>query len=179
MAFELIRFIRKMRTVTPMRAGGLVSRECNSLWMNDYYGMLVHATPQDVQSFITFWFQYSPQSPRVYPKSDTCSRQKSLIPPPPTHFVFTHQGLAPRNILLDKHLKLWLVDWQSARFYPQYFEYVGMQSFHCRAWTSINRLRWWIFSWISVGIYSRELRGLERVREFSLSNIFGDLWCLE
>ena len=96
----------------------------------------------------------------------------TLIPSLATRFVFIHQDLAPRNILIDEHRQMWLIDWESARFYPFYFEYVGMQNFNCGSWNAMDRLRWWIFSWISVGVYSRELEGLDKVREYSVSNPF-------
>jgi serine/threonine protein kinase len=173
LAFELRKFVRRMREVTSSTAGGLVTGECNSFWLEDYYGLPLHATPSDVQSFITFWLQYPQKRPQLYPDPELHRKNITLTPSLPTRFVFIHQDLAPRNIVIDKHRRMWLIDWGSAGFYPLYFEYVGMQSFHCGSWNTMDRLRWWGFSWISVGLYSRELEALDKVREYSVSNVFG------
>jgi len=173
LAFELRRFVRRMRKVTSSTAGGLVTGECNSIWLEDYYGLPMHATPSDIQSFITFWLQYPQQKPQVYPDPKLYRGNITLTPSVPTRFVFVHQDLAPRNIVIDKHRRMWLIDWDSAGFYPLYFEYVGMQTFHFGSWNTLDRLRWWIFSWISVGVYARELQALDKVREYSISNVFG------
>ncbi|RDB18648.1 hypothetical protein Hypma_014700 [Hypsizygus marmoreus] len=42
--------------------------------------------------------------------------------------VFTHQDLAPRNMILDKSGRLWLLDWEFAGWYPSYFEYACVMS---------------------------------------------------
>ena len=173
LAFELRKFVRRMRQVTSSTAGGLVTGECNSFWLDDYYGLPLHATPAVVQSFITFWLQFPQKRPLLYPDPELHRKNLTLIPSLPARFVFIHQDLAPRNILIDKDRQMWLIDWDSAGFYPMYFEYVGMQSFHCESWTPMDRFRWWIFSWISVGVYSRELQALDRVKEYSFSNTFG------
>jgi len=47
-----------------------------------------------------------------------------------------------------------------------------MQNFNCELWNTMDRFRWWIFSWISVGVYSSELKALDKVMEYSVSNAF-------
>jgi serine/threonine protein kinase len=173
LAFELRKFVRRMREVTSSTAGGLVTGECNSIWLEDYYGLPLNATPSDVQSFITFWLQYPQTKARLYPDPEMHRRNLTLTPSLPTRFVFIHQDLAPRNILIDEHRRMWLIDWESAGYYPLYFEYVGMQNFHYGSWNIMDRLRWWIFSWLSVGVYSQELQALDKVREYSISYVFG------
>ena len=173
LAFELRKFVRSMREVTSLTAGGLVTGECNSIWLDDYFGLPLHATPSDVQSFITFWLQYSQKRSQLSPDPEMHHKNITLTPSLPTRFVFIHQDLAPRNIVIDKERRMWIIDWNSAGFYPLYFEYVGTQSFHCGSWNTMDRLRWWIFSWISVGVYSRELQALDKVREYSVSDVLG------
>jgi Phosphotransferase enzyme family len=173
LAFELRNFVRRMRQVSSSTAGGLETGVSTSLWLEDYYGLPLHASPSDIQSYITFWLQYPQRRPQVYPDPELHRENTALVPSIPTKFVFTHQDLAPRNILIDKHQRMWLIDWDLAGFYPLYFEYAGMQNFDHGTWNSIDRLRWWIFSWISVGVYSRELKALGKVREYSVSNAFG------
>ena len=41
--------------------------------------------------------------------------------------VFTHNDLNMRNLLLDDHHVLWVVDWGFSGFYPPWFEYLGMR----------------------------------------------------
>jgi len=173
LACELRKFVRRMQEVSSLTAGGLKTGECNSFWLENYYGLPVHATPSGVQSFIMFWLRYPGENPRLYPDPEMHRKYITLAPSLPTRFVFIYQDLAPRNIMIDKDRRIWLVDWNSAGFYPVHFEYVGMQSFHCESWHIIDTLRWWIFCWISVGTYSRERQALDKVREYSVSNVFG------
>ncbi|OXV10467.1 hypothetical protein Egran_01769 [Elaphomyces granulatus] len=39
-----------------------------------------------------------------------------------TRMVFTHQDIAPRNLILDPSGRLWLIDWAYAGVYPEGFE---------------------------------------------------------
>ncbi|KAF8307440.1 hypothetical protein DL93DRAFT_128155 [Clavulina sp. PMI_390] len=41
-------------------------------------------------------------------------------------FVFCHGDLSMNNILLDKNGVVWLLDYDCAGFYPEWFEYIGM-----------------------------------------------------
>ena len=40
--------------------------------------------------------------------------------------VLTHQDINPRNIIVGKDGRLWLVDFGWAGYYPPWFEYIGM-----------------------------------------------------
>jgi Phosphotransferase enzyme family len=146
LAFVLRKFVRRMRDVTSLTAGGLATGASKSLWFEDYYGLPLHATPSEIHSYITFWLEYPQKRPQLYPDPEIHRRNTTLIPSLPTRFVFIHEDLAPRNILIDEHRRMWLIDWESAGFYPFYFEYVGMQNFDCGSWNVMDRLRWWIFS---------------------------------
>jgi thiamine kinase-like enzyme len=42
--------------------------------------------------------------------------------------VFTHQDLAPRNLLVDEANQLWMIDWEFSGWYPAYFEYACVAS---------------------------------------------------
>jgi hypothetical protein len=167
-AFQLRRFVKAMRSVTSPTAGGIETGQCNSMWLDDGFGIPPKATPEAVNSFISFWLQYTYERRRIYPNLETYRLNRHLLPTLPASFVFTHQDLAPRNILLDKHNNISLVDWQFSGWYPIYFEYVGMQNFDRFSWSRTARFRWWVFSWISVGIYSRENRAMQLVRGWSL-----------
>ncbi|PBL00320.1 hypothetical protein ARMGADRAFT_1159667 [Armillaria gallica] len=41
--------------------------------------------------------------------------------------TFTHNDLNMRNLLLNNHHVLWVVDWGFSGFYPPWFEYLGMR----------------------------------------------------
>lgn len=59
-------------------------------------------------------------------KIDVCAMVKQLPPGIPkfrfTDMVFTHQDVAPRNLILDANMKVWLIDWGCAGVYPRGFE---------------------------------------------------------
>lgn len=42
--------------------------------------------------------------------------------------VFTHQDISPRNLILDDDGKLWIIDWELAGWYPDYFESACIRS---------------------------------------------------
>jgi hypothetical protein len=75
LAFELRKFVRRMRDVTSSIAGGLATGECNSFWLEDYYGLPLHATPLEIQSFITFWLQYPQKKPRLFSNPGNTSQK--------------------------------------------------------------------------------------------------------
>lgn len=162
MAFQLRRFVRAMRSRTSPTAGSLVTGNCKSLWLDDYYKLPAHSSPESLADFIRFWLQFIPTRKRA--------QRQEIIPPNfvpyvPTSFVFTHQDLAPRNLLVDGQGDLWLLDWQFSGWYPAYFEYVSMQNFNSEGWSMMARWRWWLFSWISVGSYTREAKALDVIRQ--------------
>lgn len=97
-----------------------------------------------------------------------------LLPAQVHSFVFTHQDLAPRNIILDNNGKLWLADWQFSGWYPVYFEYVGMMNFSSfnTVWGFMARIRWHVFCWIGVGIYRKEYRAMELVHGRAIGDSF-------
>lgn len=41
--------------------------------------------------------------------------------------IFSHNDLNMRNLLLDEHRVLWVVDWGFSGFYPPWFEYLEMR----------------------------------------------------
>jgi len=168
-AFQLRHYVGVMRSRTSSTAGSLVAGKCNSIWLDDYYGLPEHATPETFSSFIQFWLQYQPRRKRINrPGTNTHERHK--LPTTPKYFVFTHQDLALRNLLLDEQDNVWLVDWERSGWYPIYFEYAGMQNSNLHLVSFGDKLRWWLFCLISVGIYRHESRALTVVREKCIRN---------
>lgn len=65
---------------------------------------------------------------------------------PPHRIVFTHNDIAPRNILVRDAKVVGIVDWEFAGFYPEYWEYV--KAFCWPDWQS---------SWIKEGVLDKIL----------------------
>ncbi|KAI0141872.1 kinase-like domain-containing protein [Xylariaceae sp. FL1272] len=87
-------------------------------WFWDY-----GAGPFETLQELEDWFNH---------KVDVCVQVKQLPSTAPRfHFkdvVFTHQDIAPRNMILDEHKKVWLIDWGCAGIYPRGFEQVSLRS---------------------------------------------------
>lgn len=163
-ALRLRRYVTVMRSRTSPTAGSLVTGKCNSIWLEDYYGLAEHATPEIFSSFIQFWIQYEHRRKRIHGPRINIHKPPTL-PTTPEYFVFTHQDLALRNLLLDEYGSLWLVDWELCGWYPIYFEYAGIQNSGLQLTGLGDKLRWWLFCFISVGIYRKESWALAVIRE--------------
>ncbi|KAI1929758.1 hypothetical protein LOZ12_006886 [Ophidiomyces ophidiicola] len=161
LAFQLRQFIHRMRAQTSTTAGSLSDGACTSVWIDDYYGLPSHASPESISAFIHFWLNFVPPS-RYKPGKQ---HYKEFLSQHHVPLVFTHQDLAPRNIIVDDRCHLWLLDWDHSGWYPVYFEYASMQNFDVpSSWRWTDRLRWKLFSWISVGLFPQEHRALEQAR---------------
>ncbi|KIM35820.1 hypothetical protein M413DRAFT_449561 [Hebeloma cylindrosporum] len=76
----------------------------------------------------------------------------SMIPEPTTFFddsmplVFTHGDISPYNVRLGKDGTVWLLDWQAAGAYPQWFEYANMMAYDVDdpEWGWPRGFRWFI-----------------------------------
>ncbi|RDB18662.1 hypothetical protein Hypma_014699 [Hypsizygus marmoreus] len=82
--------------------------------------------------------------------------------------VFTHQDLAPRNLILDEASRLWILDWGMAGWYPTYFEYASVASMVTpvpKEWVE-NLLPY-------LGQYENEYRSLERIFSATISRLYG------
>lgn len=59
-------------------------------------------------------------------KTDVCIKFQQLPSDTPRFrfqkLVFSHQDIAPRNLILDPQGKVWLIDWSWAGFYPPGFD---------------------------------------------------------
>lgn len=161
LAFQLRRFIRRMRTVSSTTAGSLSSGLCRSVWLDDYYGLPLHSNPHAITAFVRFWLDFIPRSQQKTGKQHSIA----FCPQDPARLVFTYQDLAPRNMVLDGEGRIWLLDWDCSGWYPPYFEYALMQNFHMPSiWRWTDKLCWKVFAWISVGLFPKEHEALEQVR---------------
>jgi hypothetical protein len=49
LAFQLRQFVHSMRNMTLPTAGSPLSAKCRSFWLDDYYGLPEHATPEAIK----------------------------------------------------------------------------------------------------------------------------------
>ncbi|KEY74680.1 hypothetical protein S7711_05433 [Stachybotrys chartarum IBT 7711] len=67
-------------------------------------------------------------------KIDVCDMVYQLPPGTPKFqfqdMVLTHQDIAPRNLILDRNMNVWFVDWGCAGVYPRGFEQVALREQH-------------------------------------------------
>jgi Phosphotransferase enzyme family len=165
LALQLRRFIRLLRSVTSSTAGSLATGDCRSFWLEDRYGLPARSSPGDLTSFIQFWVGFTSMRKAMEAAAHVSVDPKRRRPLIPETFVFTHHDLAPRNILLASSGQLWLLDWDYAGFYPVPFEYASMQNFDMpQDWDLFARLRWYLFTWITVGRYEQHAHVLRQIR---------------
>lgn len=151
--------------MTSLTAGSVATGKCRSFWLEDRYKLPVRSTPEDITSFISFWASFVSIRHVKEAAARGLAHPKRDIPPTEATLVFTHHDLAPRNILLDSHGKIWLLDWDYAGFYPSYFEYASMQNFFMpHSWNWLAQKRWHVFTLITVGRFERERRMLQKIR---------------
>lgn len=112
-ASQVAEMIKEMETVAvsvPGPIGG--ARRCWGTWFSDY-GTESFQTIGDMED----WFNH---------KLDICNQYKQSVPNTPRfkfeNLVFTHQDMAPRNMILDGSGKVWLIDWAYSGAYPPGFE---------------------------------------------------------
>lgn len=165
LAFQLRRVVHRLRSVMSVTSGSLTTGECTSYFLEDLFSLPPRATFHHVNAFLNFWANFTSlrQEIRKTPAEHaTCPKPVFSYSRP---FVLTHHDLAPRNIILDPEGQLWIIDWDCAGFYPEFFEYAGMFNFiPCSSWTKSAMLRWKVFAWIAGGFYNKERRMLERIR---------------
>lgn len=74
--------------------------------------------------------------------------------------------------MLDPSGQLWLIDWDCADFYPDFFAYAGMHNFIPAGWDKFSLLRWRLFAWIAGGFCHKEARVWKssgpKLRDFAL-----------
>jgi hypothetical protein len=165
LAVQLRRFIGLLRSVPSSTAGSVATGECRSFWLDDRYSLPARSSPEVITSFITFWVGFVSIRQAMKAAAQGSFHPQGYIPPTAKTFVFTHHDLAPRNLLLDSSDQLWLLDWDHAGWYPSYFEYASMQNFFIpQGWDWLSRVRWYLFSWVTVGRFEQEMRVLREIR---------------
>lgn len=101
----------------PGPIGGSEGQKFEGPWFTDY-GAGPFTTLKDLEN----WCNH---------KIDVCIRFKQLPRRAPRfrfrEAVFTHQDIAPRNLILDAQEKVWMIDWGLAGVYPPGFEQASMR----------------------------------------------------
>ena len=67
--------------------------------------------------------------------------------------VLTHLDIHPNNIIIGDDGRVWLIDWEFAGFYPQWFEYASMRE----GWDILGKWGVWILGFMA-GFYEKQLR---------------------
>ncbi|KAK4202055.1 hypothetical protein QBC40DRAFT_222321 [Triangularia verruculosa] len=173
LAFQLRTMVQRMRAVTRPTAGSLGTGICRSFWLEEFYGVPPHASPQVVAMIVNFWcgFQsnWRERQKTLEEHRKSCEGDEVLEDARSQELVFTHHDLAPRNLILEEGTrKLWLVDWDESGFYPRYFEYAGMRNLgYPSEWGWYGEWRWKIFCWIVAGLrwYDKEAEMLKAIRQ--------------
>ena len=171
LALQLRRFVANLRSQTSPTAGSLVTGECDTFWFEDRFGLPVNSTPTDFWSYLEFWASFV-SIPRAMQNAASGVKSPCIwwVPPMTSDFVLTHHNLVPKNMVVDRDNQLWLIDWEYAGWYPKFFEYASMQDFDiAKSWNWLARLRWYLFSWITVGRFEREKKLLQIVVSRSVS----------
>ncbi|KAL1735763.1 kinase-like protein [Schizophyllum commune] len=171
LALQLRSHLCAMATVNSQTTGGLHSGQVRSEWIHGVYGPVDHASPPMFTNHLNWWLtNFKP------PQCD-------FLLEPSLYHILVHQDLAPRNMILDRKDRLWIIDWGHAGFYPPFMEYVGIEPgceampwIYARTWTAwCWRLKWSLFRWVACGFgwrYKKQLTALSAVRQRSLTYRF-------
>lgn len=112
MAAQTAKMIDRMQAITLEHAGPFGGGPCRGRFFTDY-----SAGPFSGGAEMEAWFNH---------KLTICKHVKQApndIPPFRfTKFVIVHQDISPRNLILDKTGRLWLIDWADAGAYLPAFE---------------------------------------------------------
>lgn len=141
-----------------LRGGGLHSGIFTSIWLDGCYPPTPYSSPDTLNLYLNWWLV------KCRPTYNT--PRFDLILDPFDAYVFTHQDLVPRNMIVDENDKLWLVDWGRSGYYPPYMEYAGMLMTKMPCIDSqkfsvcLSRWRWNFFRWMAVGSFTKSVRAL-------------------
>ncbi|KAH7884140.1 kinase-like domain-containing protein [Phlebopus sp. FC_14] len=139
-AWTLRSYVAQLRRLQRTVPGTLNGSSCTGPLFTEY-----GAGPFASYDEMTAWFNHKLDvSQRMKQAPLNAPRFDNLWP-----LVFTHWDLCPRNVLLARDGKVYVLDWQRSGFYPAWFEYVGMLSdehFKSRLWD-------FLIPWISHTVF--------------------------
>lgn len=115
---QVARMIMDMQSIRISQPGPIGGGPCRGRFFTDY-----SAGPFKDKFEMESWFNHKLEICKTY------NQAPQDIPPFKfTDFVFTHQDLSPRNLILDRDGLVWLVDWADAGAYPPAFESAALAS---------------------------------------------------
>ncbi|KAJ5751405.1 Aminoglycoside phosphotransferase [Penicillium nucicola] len=111
-ASQVAEMIQEMQSIELLKPGPIGGGPCRGRFFTDYSaGPFMDAVEMEA------WFNH---------KLEICkSVHQAPKDVPPFHFtkfVLTHHDISPRNLILDQHEQVWLIDWAYSGAYPPVFE---------------------------------------------------------
>jgi thiamine kinase-like enzyme len=104
--------IREMQSIKLLQPSPIGGGPCRGRFFTDY-----SAGPFEGQAEMEAWFNH---------KLDICKSVNQALKDAPlfyfTKFVLTYHDISPRNLILDQHRRVWLIDWAYSGAYPPAFE---------------------------------------------------------
>jgi thiamine kinase-like enzyme len=118
---QLTRMVDEMRNIPPPRGQGVCNIDGGSIWDSWLPGTsMCHGPFESVHDFHRYLRGGFNADPNHYPEvSELIALQDRAWPPP----VFTHGDLSSLNILVRCHKIVGIIDWETAGWFPSYWEY--------------------------------------------------------
>ncbi|CAG8903075.1 unnamed protein product [Penicillium egyptiacum] len=117
-ASQIAEMIKEMQSIVLLQPGPIGGGPCRGRFFTDY-----SAGPFMDTAEMEAWFNH---------KLDICkSVHQAPKDTPPFHFtkfVLTHHDISPRNLILDQHERVWLIDWAYSGAYPPVFESAALST---------------------------------------------------
>jgi aminoglycoside phosphotransferase (APT) family kinase protein len=117
-AAQIAEMIKEMQSTELLQPGPIGGGHCRGRFFTDY-----SAGPFMDTAEMEAWFNH---------KLDICKsvRQAPKDTPPFrfTKLVLTHHDTSPRNLILDQHQQVWLIDWAYSGAYPPVFESAALST---------------------------------------------------
>ncbi|KAF3937472.1 hypothetical protein ABW19_dt0210158 [Dactylella cylindrospora] len=157
LALQLRGMLKHLRSSKPPpprshAAGSMYTGKIRSFDLQDAFGVPDYSSPSALAAVVNFWYQFVPGDKE---RQKSASEHEICVQSPisgATPLVFVHHDLAPRNMLVDPFGNLWLIDWDFAGWYPEYFEYAKMNHFTpTKEWNKWTWWKWKLFYRIAVG----------------------------
>ncbi|KIM41957.1 hypothetical protein M413DRAFT_141518 [Hebeloma cylindrosporum] len=162
-AWTLRGYVRQLRAINLQNKDipGPIQPSGAPLKCQGHYFSEIGAGPFKPYSALTAWYNGRSRLDAIL--LNPTIRDLSMIPEPTTFFddsmplVFTHGDISPNNIRLGNDGTIWLLDWQMAGAYPQWFEYANMMAYDVDrpGWGWPDGMRWFIP--FIAGWYRRQL----------------------
>ncbi|KAJ5102268.1 Aminoglycoside phosphotransferase [Penicillium alfredii] len=117
-ATQIADIIEEMQSIVISQPGPLGGGPCRGRFFTDY-----SAGPFEDTAALEGWFNH---------KLEICKLVNQAPKDIPsfrfTTFVLTHQDISPRNLILDRNGKVWLIDWAHSGAYPPVFESAALSA---------------------------------------------------